>query len=505
MKSSTFVATTRRGGLKGGAIKMSRLSKSTDIDSAVTNVTEGWFPINTDLLATIQSGIESGKYDQNFDALIRDLKSDASLYLLCLRKLIELVEEKHVGKDNTFTPPEVFRNAGLDELKAILSSDLKSEVRHKFENASEIQNSRVKETIIAASTTEALAKDSQIDPELGFSCAMLRQLGLTLIAWNYPHVYAKALEALTSTKINLDHEIQKIIGFTPTMLAVRISRRWKLNPTVRAAVGDKDARIQAKANEEDTLAATLEKLCQVGEALARASSPEIFPTAIDDWSFAETTIQSVLGSKGVEMIQRKVKEQLQHYAKKAPEAFSFKINDDQKDKIENSRFVKHLLDQNTYIKECPPLVKLQIKELYSTFSQTEISRESIQKLISDVIPSAGFDMGCIYMLDPNSMSLVPLLKIGEIPEDRTKSVRVSSINLDSNPVSTAFRCTTPIKQTEQFPTGQLDTISGALGSLQKAGVLYLEVSERLRNNHKIDATMVFKALRQCLNHCLNLK
>jgi len=481
---------------------------TSSLENAAAHVSKAWFPINTKVLEEIRLGIRSGRYENRLEPLMHDLKTDASLYILCIQKLSELVTQTN-SQEDTSTPSKLFQQMGFPSVSKILLSDIESLISHKIENINELQSARLREGIISASASEILAQNAAIDPELGFSCALLRQLGLTLIAWNYPHVYGRALEALTVDNKNLELEIHKILGFTPSMLALTVSKKWGFSLGVKRIIGEKTEApiLQENGNDDlESIFQTLDKLCKIGECLARANDPENYPSALSDWESAETSIRTILGPDGVRNIQNNIEKNLRAYAKRSPNIFKVKVSQELKETIEKTNFTKQLLNENKFIEACPPLLKLQIQELYSTFSAHEISRESIQKLIKDIIPCAGFDRGCVFMIEPNSMNLVPLLKIGNIPESRTFPIKVSAMNLDSNPVATAFRCNTPIKQIESGENGeQIVTFSGALGGNQKTGVLYLEVSERLLNKAKADPELYFKAVRLCLNHCLNIR
>lgn len=474
-------------------------------DSVAQHVAEAWFPINKANLEEIRNSIRNDRYAGRVINLIPDLKTDSSLYLLCVRKLAELAQG---GGKKQISPGELFRNTEYETLKQILMSDLEGASNHKLDSMTDIQAARLREGLISASSAEVLAEKSSIDPELGFSCALLRQLGLTLIAWNYPHVYARALQSLTPTSSRLDLEIQKILGFSPTTLAVHVTKDWSLAPAVRQIMGEdlKNTPVEMTSDER-TIAENLSRLCGIGEALARANDPENYPTALGDWEKAEAAIKKELGSEGMQSIRELINQNLRAYARRSPIAFTLPVADNLPALISSSNFARKLLEDNKYIEQCPPLLKLQIKELYSTFSPTEISRDSVHKLVKDIIPSAGFERGCVFMLEPASLTLAPVLKIGDISDARTSPIRISAMNLDSNPVATAFRCTTPIKQSEISQDGatQIITYSGSLGSVQKAGVIYLEVSDRLLLKPKSNPELYFKAIRQCLNHCLGLR
>lgn len=479
---------------------------SGSIESAAEHVSRAWFPINKPFLEEIRNSIIGDKYNKRIDPLLLDLKGDLSLYLLCLKKLASLADQSSKTEGETLTPPKVFRQAGYEKITELLMSEIESEVLHRFDNLSDLQAARLKEGMISASATEIMAQDSDLDPELGFSCALLRQLGLTLIAWNYPHVYSRAMQSLSEDSTDLENNIKKILGFSPSTLALTIASKWGLAPSITRVISRDENQASTADDNSSKSILILEKLCKVGEALARASDPDNYPTALKDWESAESAIKSILGSDGIVIIQSRVEENLRAYTDKLPQTFKIDISTNLREKITNSNYAKVLLEQNRYVESCPPLLKLQIKELYSTLSADEISRESIQMLTTEIFPGAGFDCGCIFMFEPSTTTLVPMLKFGGISESIAKTIPVSSMNLDSNPVATAYRCTTPIKQTyKTIDDKNITTLSGSIGNEQKTGVLYVEVSERLSAKSKGDPELYFKALRLCLSHALGLK
>jgi hypothetical protein len=47
-------------------------------------------------------------------------------------------------------------------------------------------------------------------------------------------------------------------------------------------------------------------------------------------------------------------------------------------------------------------------------------------------------------------------------------------------------------------------VTGKFGNIDKVGILYLEMTEALREVDRENRLLYFKAIRQCLNDCLNL-
>ena len=142
--------------------------------------------------------------------------------------------------------------------------------------------------------------------------------------------------------------------------------------------------------------------------------------------------------------------------------------------------------------------------MYEQLSPGDIWREIIQGLVKGAMPCAGFESGCIFMIEPYSMTLQPMLKFGKANPDRMHIVTLSAAD-DSDPIGEAFKCSSPIKQDDQTPSGDtVSFIAGALGNQQKTGVLYVELGDRLESKASADPLLYFKALRQALCDSLNL-
>lgn len=475
---------------------------TSEIESAARiagHVNRNWFPINQTNLEGIRASIKAERY--NKQTLVQDIKCDASLYLLCVKKLACMARD---GGIKELSPDELIENAEMATLSTMINSDLESEVRHPIYAMSDIQAARLKESVLSASTVEALARTRKLDGELGFSCALLRQLGLTLIAWNYPHVYRKALETSGLLKTNLESEIQKILGVSPASLAIMITKDWNLSPTVNQVIG---ADIQTGFSRLSDQARSIVELCKIGEALARANDPENYPSALKDWNIAEESIERLLGIRGMDLVRENISKNLRAYRGVSPEMFAVATVENMASKICAAEYAKNLLQRNEAINKCAPLLKAQLKELYSTFSANEIVRDSVHKLVRQIIPDSGFARGCIFMFEPSSNSLVPVLKIGIPPEEINGVISLQSSETAPRIITESFKSSDIIENIKTAPDGTIETVwlAGTLGNEQRTGVIFLEASSILMAKAEDAPLAYFKAIRQTLTDCLGLK
>jgi hypothetical protein len=463
------------------------------------HVAQNWFPVNKAHLNEIREGLIQGAYSKN--SLLIDIKSDIGLYTLCIRRLSQMASDGGVGG---LTPVELFNHAELETLSALVTSDIDRNIHHKLQTASDVQVGRLKETMLSATTAEALVEAKSISAELGFSCAVLRQLGLTLIAWNYPHVYRRALENSGLLNTNLEGEIQKILGFTPASLAVAITKDWNLSPIIKEVMTERGA--DGSDILSDTSKNVLEA-CKVGEALARANDPENYPSALHDWNTAEEAIEKSLGNKGMIRIRETIARNLRGYATSFPKTFNIPNADTIPSKICNVEYSRNLLAKNEHLSKCSPLLKMQLRELYSAFTPNEIARDSIQKLVRDIVPGAGFAKGCIFMYEQSTHSLVPVLKIGGIAESMSGTISLREPIAKDNLVAAGYLASTPIQKTQRTPNGIIESswYSGGLGTDKKTGVLLLEANSSLLGRSEINPESLFLAIKQCLADCLGIK
>jgi len=485
--------------------------KNHHLDLAVTHCNQSWFPINPDLLAKIQASLRSGHYDNGTNDLIVDLKKDFSLFIYTIKKLLENRNAKGTKLPEQ-TPIELIESAKLEELAAVLSVSEGSVSSHKFLESNELQATRLKHSMISATVTELLADYKELDSDLGFSAALFRQLGLTLIAWNYPHVYKRAIGALKPGE-KLDLAISKVLGFSPSMLGVSLAKQWGLSTDIRVCMGDSQAKEELKkSGGSSVIGETFETLCKVGEALARASNPDQYPSAKHDWSEAKTELEATLGADAFKILRDKLDENCRYYAKLSPEVFNFPTEIIPKPKVSTpttnplSKSKRDLLKENQYLKHCPLELQEQLKELYAEIDGATISRGCIDKIAKQIIPQTGFIRGCIFLIEPDSLSLVPRLNIGMAAPGHFRAVNYQAASSEFDPIVAAFRCQYPIM--EENVLVNEDTVSyvaGALGERQKAGVLYLEIGQELLSNRNINILIIYKALRQALCDCLNLR
>lgn len=471
------------------------------LERAAQRASDHWLPANPIITNKIRTGLQSGKYEANFESLLEEIKSDLSIFLYCIRESLSLAKESGSLAPKSINPCELLRRTGAKHLQLILERATKRISTHTLLNASEQQQMRLKEVMISASTAEALAPSQSINPEAGFSAAVLRQLGMALIAWNYPTVYQRALERSDST-LSLESAIQDLLGFSPTLFGSFILGRWGLDIEMRSVVGRDPVSAELRSMSQHNL--LLKKICEVGEALARAQHPEYYSNAEVDWDMANKAIQVALGADGMQVVQRHIRDNCEQYRISLKAVFSDTTEINPAAKISAFKELK-ALDRNPYIKGCQASLKQGLRELYSTMERQAISQHAVRVLTRELFPIAGFIGGCVYILDPASRQFAPRLSVGRVTLRTISPVSYSHYAIENDSVIRAFDCQAPIVEHSRSNTPDaVASISAALGSTNKIGVLYLEVPQLELNHFSQSVQTHFKAVRKALEDALNL-
>lgn len=443
------------------------------LSKACQYVNDMWFPINPVQLKKIQDGLSQGNYNSEMTLLIDDLKSDPALFLYCVRELLKQLRAGGVVSAPT-TQTELFVGAGLELLQQILQVKGDTISAHSLLSCTKLQEARLGEMFISASATEALCEAAQVDADLGFAVALFRQLGLALIAWNYPRVYRDAaLGAALSG--SLDLALTRRLGFSPGALGLRVCRAWGMAPQLLEAIVDDGSEAGKSVPEEriigESLSATIATLCRVGEALARANNPEQYPTARSDWNNARDAIEDRLGFDGIRFIRERVAQYTTAFIETAPEIFQAGVALDPELRLQ-LRGRRAAGEIPASYRNCSPSLRASLHRLYRAIDAKHPTDQVLVQWKTEIASGAGFIGGYLFSLEPTLRLLMPQLAFGEASlKDATQVHCAERESL----VSEAFRAAAPLVREQA--NGRF-VIAGIFGFSSRVGVVYVEVARQ---------------------------
>lgn len=459
------------------------------LDSALSHVSSQWFPPNPTVHKEIREAFAAGRYQENIDLVIRDVKKDPALFTFCLKELVRMVNEGGESPLGKEPPTEALKKLGMVRLRAIIDIDTVECSTHVMTQMTDAQARALRKTLVSSFTAETLAPAMNMSPEIAYSCAILRQLGHTLIAWNYPTIYAKAL----ASSENIDTYLNRTFGFSPSLLAVTVARSWGLSPEVRIAIGDKSD--DRSSFEARIVGETLQKICRIGEMFAGdRGSPE--------WASARDAIVGYLGERGLDVLERRLAERCGVYYAYAPHCFPLAFGGalEEKEKPASTH------SRNPYVTGIDQSLQPLFDKLYEQIDPGCASKESVDYLLNDIVPKAGFDSGCVYLVELDHGLLLPRLFVGNARKTREfKAVRFTSTENESHPVVKAYKGSVPISGRKNSREGEPRYfVAGAVGNKQRAGVLYLESTKPPDEKAAAPSKQIIKAIRQALTDCLGL-
>lgn len=478
------------------------------LDRAVRHVSDYWFPVSPEVAERIQRNLADGTYEEDIDLLLADIKSDYSLFTQCLaglRKLLpESNDETSIDSDSVETLGAL-RKVEIHRLEEFLLDVLEQSSQHSFESASECQNARLQETLLSSSAAELMAASEDVDSGRAAAAALLRQLGYTLIAWNYAGVYEEAVELMKSQpNMTIDDAICAKLGFRPQLLALRIVETWGLPRDLAEALRDSDNALNEESQITAGVAGTLSTICRISEALARANCPQIYPSARADWKTASREVERRIGSRGMEKIRARFVEACRNYITSVPTIFrGALILDEDFTVAQPATPVPASTQRNPYVSHCDKYVRNLLVDLYEKIEGGRHADTVLRTLVKEVIPTARFSGGFVYTVDPTTQTLKPQLEIGS-PELRSQTpISFSTEEPSTDPVVQAFMGSFPLVVTNEPKDGSFfTTLAAPLGRSQRLGTFYLEMPLAVFNNDQRRHTVHFKALCQALNDCL---
>ncbi len=486
----------------------------TRLNRALNHVNNLWFPFNPTVISQLEEGFKDEAFSDDPDQLLTILKQDFALFTYVIKELMHIATSEQIDPVTICNPLKLIRWGGPTRIKQIVVLNKKLPSTHALSLSENFQTDRLRETAIIASTAEVLSENANLDPDMGFCRGVMREIGLNLIAWNYPLLYARIIKAIPSDS-SLDDELTKELGFSPMLLAMRI-----MQPTnVKVSLAD----ITIFEQEWQVY----DKLCAVGEALAHASNPNTYPSAEHDWSIAQEYIIRNIGADGLEQINKKSADNSTSYTQALPSTFEDLKNLDPQAKILSHTNAIRACN-NSYVRQCLPEIQDALRALYSEMPINSVNSTALEHLIKDLIPKAGFTGGCVFIVDPSTLTLSPRTIIGQVGGRKINKIILRStatnvLVLDSSVedllaaaighedvIANAFACEQPIIIREQgnlsdkqgYFEDKLTTICSSLGRKRRIGVLYLEKPESTDDSRTIGT---FKALRQALCDALLLE
>ena len=468
---------------------------------AIRYLSDTWIPVNPEIHRRIRKNLKENVY-RAVGGLLEDLQRDIALFSFCARQFSEGATML-VGSSGNIS--DRMRAASLEDYARLLSVSESRISTHQLEGVTELQAQRLQQAIVGVNATTLFAKRSSADPIEAYLIALVRQLGLMLVAWNYPRIYEKALATPKSDMNEVDRALHQILGYSVLEVGSEIASLWGLPSQAEKMI----LSLSKSQSPDPTMSRSHQKLfeaCRMGEAVALLQSPDHFPTVAGRAKELELSVVELLGHDGMSLLHDHVNSTWIHYSTLLPEFFAEQYTYERSQPGEMADFARQSLSANHFVRGCSQPIQRSFSEVYRFVTQGKASAASLRALVGQLIPAAGFSGGCIYLVETDQMKMIPKIMIGPYTKENFVPAFQHSMGVFSDPLSKAFMSSTPvrgqaIRDDEEVVLFFAARISGEGGK----GVLYLETSDEQHKSSGFDVLTLFKAIHQCLIDSLNLK
>lgn len=476
---------------------------STKTDKRLTRaleyVSDYWLPVSNEVARKIRDGLASGSFESDRFLLKKEICSDLGLFFGCIRELRRVLAERNEELNPSCDLTRVFDDINLETLQVALESVLTSPSVHLINEGEDPEVGRLLEAVISMTAAQSLAASYNQSAGAATSAAALRQLGLALIAWNYPCIYKDCLRKLSSyPESSLDSLLSSSLGFSPMLLAAGLASQWGLPPELLES-----SKELGSGEDADTLSAigsTLRQICFVSENLARAQFDQWYPSAKADWDDAIKEVERVMGPQGIDRVREHCAVACASFLATSPDIFrpGLLLDDEMLAQA-------HKECRNPFVPGSAEPVQRAMTKLYEIIDLPRSSSKALQYLIREILPAAKFSGGCVFTVDPTVCQLTPQLDVGPCEARTIAPVHYMVDGEEEDPVLLAFLTAEGCKpiMVEDNRSG-FCSLSAAFGRGQRVGVLYLEMPLDEMKRDKAQAMAHFHGAIRALVDCLKL-
>lgn len=456
-------------------------------DEVLRNLAQGWIPFNSVILKNIKADLESGIYRTDREQLIADIKRDPALFAYLTKQQKPSTSETSASSADLFT---TLRTIDFEQIANLLPSSTKISP-HQLENTTKPLAQRLQHSLMSTTAAEALARDTSLSSDLVFTTSSMRELGLNLIAWNYPRQYLKAKVS------NSPRHWIELIGISPGEVSERLAIDWKLSSEIIRSLRELSTSQGSSWPESSNTAGvnlSISQLCDIGDLYARRYDPAQRQQAEKEWEKQESLWKRSLNLNVLAEVNEQVEETLSFYKKENKVFSTISLVKLQEEKNQDKlAFLQH---HNPNIAKCPAHIQQLFAHVYSQIQPGAVSLPAIQLLHSQVIPTCEFSAACLYMLDVQEKKVSPVLQFGGA--SLAAFVPVLQ-DLDRHIVSLLFQ-EIPLKRSGLgVSSPHTMQIFSGITHPRYLGILYCELNEDLINHPTFT---YFSAIRNTLRDCL---
>lgn len=384
-------------------------------DDIVAETIRLWGPMRPSIFEKLSAGVTSQSFKAGQVRYIQTLRSDILLYGYLLHTLFKTADEGSEVSMDALSRLESVEPATL----APHLPDIKS-----FPDINDLSPANaycLRFLTVSATAAAYIADRSDSDGSMAFALTVARNMPSCLLSWSYPSAFNKAIAKFSLGSTSLTDCIQDSLRFKYKTYIAAFARYYpeKLKIICEDSGFSSNTLVNLKeASSKAHLFAFL------GEAVGRLAVPELFPLSAQQLKEISATVESYMGPHGLVKVQEKIDEMcLDYQAQK--EIFSAKLQVEDLGRIANDTFNRYRCNRALEGLTLSERVTDRFKELYGHMPPGEVSIDSVNELLTSVVPELGFSHSIVYFLDTGSGRLIPKIKKGTPATSVDQSVLLS--------------------------------------------------------------------------------
>ena len=274
--------------------KSSNQSESS-LAKALEHVRSNWIPFNKSIVTLVRQSLSNNVH---FDPqkTLSILKQDLGLFTFCLKEL--LLDPKLRSADQTILPIDLLLACPPHELIKIIDK-AEREIFHELEPEAGTPQDRILSIpILSAVVSSAIAPKAELDSQTTYLCAVLRQLGIALVAWNYPSFFAKATKKV-GPNCTIEKALYLQLGFSTLALSISLAKSLELSDSIISGMSEANKEIRAQQ---------LRRICKIGEALSRSQEQWMDPAVETVALQGIRQVEELMGESGITDIEQAIAE-----------------------------------------------------------------------------------------------------------------------------------------------------------------------------------------------------
>jgi hypothetical protein len=453
-----------------------------------------WGPIRPNVFEKLSSGLDSHTFKAGQVRYIQTLRSDILLYGYLLHILFKTADEDSEVSINALSRLESVEPSTL----APYLPDIK-----EFPKVNDLSTPSaycLRFLTVSATAAAYIADRNNSDGSMAFALTVARNIPTCLLSWSYPGAFNKALSKFALGSSSLTDCIQDSLRFKYKSYIAAFGRNYP--EKLRIICEDSGFSSNTLVNLKEA-SSKAHFFAFLGEAIGRLAVPELFPLNSQQLKEISATVDNYMGPHGLVKVQEKIDEMCLDY-KAQEDVFSAKLHVEDLGAIANDTFNRYRCNLALEGLSLSDRVTERFRQLYGHMSPGEVSIESANELLTNVVPELGFSHSIVYFLDSGSGRLVPKIKKGPPEASVDQSVLLSESQV-MQIVQTAIDSPAPITREQRYGTNKTYSyIAARFGGKVMSGVFFVQGGENLVKVAANERITRFQAARRALCDALNL-